>query len=170
MQETTSSELPKGWQKLDTIANEVIKKCFFCPCPNNHGQTPRTGNLEHLHLFCTAPVLVDTREHCYEKNEQAIYELYNFAAIHEYNTPFESAPQTTKVQECLESTALQTERQARPVIRQSSVVIESREANKAILSRNAVHLAAALNRLPATKVCEYEKYPLAHRLGFITSL
>jgi len=42
--------------------------------------------------------------------------------------------------------------------------------NVVILGRNAIQIAVALHHLPAIKLREYQKYPLAHKVGFIHSL
>ncbi len=42
--------------------------------------------------------------------------------------------------------------------------------NVVILGRNAIQIAVALHHLLAIKLREYQKYPLAHKVGFIHSL
>lgn len=109
IQRTTSPELPNGWQKIPATAELIIKKCPFCnDC--NHNPAPKVGNLEHLHVYCSSPVLEKARKHCHDKLKTAIYELYDFAAIQEYNVPFSEATRKTMLQEKLELAAVETER------------------------------------------------------------
>jgi hypothetical protein len=53
------------------------------------------------------------------------------------------------------------------IVRNSHLITEARTTNIAILSRNSISLAVLLNLLPPDKLQEYDKYPLAFRLGFI---
>ncbi len=91
----TPANIPRGWQKIHTIADEIIKQCPFCVEPNNTTIEPnnttskRIGNLEHLHLYCTYPTKINVRTHCHNKIELATHDLYNFASRREYNLPFQ---------------------------------------------------------------------------------
>jgi hypothetical protein len=76
----------------------------------------------------------------------------------------------TTLQEKMESAAVQLEKEPRYVVQQNSLRIECRERNKALLGRSNVTLKVMLNKLPATKLQEYDKYPLASQLGFIQYL
>jgi hypothetical protein len=62
----TPENIPKGWQKIQRIANNIIKACPFCE-RNKNNSAMRIGNMEHLHIYCTAPILTDTRAHCHKK-------------------------------------------------------------------------------------------------------
>jgi hypothetical protein len=99
--------LPKGWQNNSHIADTIIKGCPFCPSSRHSIDAAKIiGNLEHLHLYCTSPIISDVRHHCSQKNEHAIPELYNFASMCEYQTPFQESPRATTLQGNLEEIAL----------------------------------------------------------------
>jgi hypothetical protein len=66
--------------------------------------------LEHLHVLFVTSTLEKARKHCQDKLETAIYELYDFAAIQEYNVPFSETTRKTMLQEKLELAAVETER------------------------------------------------------------
>jgi hypothetical protein len=56
LQQNTPPDLPSGWQKVPSIADEIIRKCpFSVSCDN--ATMPRIGNLEHLHVYCSSPIL-----------------------------------------------------------------------------------------------------------------
>jgi hypothetical protein len=74
------------------------------------------------------------------------------------------------LQENLERNATNLEKQERVIVRNSHLVMEARNTNVAILSRNSLSLAVLLNLLPPDKLQEYDKYPLSFRLGFIHSI
>jgi len=48
--------------------------------------------------------------------------------------------------------------------------MQSQNRNIAIISRNAINLAVLLNKLPQSKLLDYDKYPLTFRIGFIHSI
>jgi hypothetical protein len=85
-----ATTLPAKWQKNAYIANNVIKACPFCDAVNNNSDRI-SGNLEHLHLYCSATYLVAARSHCNQKIEDAIVNLYNYASLREYNTSAQNA-------------------------------------------------------------------------------
>jgi hypothetical protein len=79
----TPDTIPKGWKKNPMTCNNIIKACPFCD--QDRWIRKKIGNLEHLHLYCTSEILQKARNHCYQKIEDAIGNLYSFAAHHEYN-------------------------------------------------------------------------------------
>jgi len=159
-QATTSCILPRGWQKIPSIANNIIKRCPFC-------KDTRPGDLEHLHLYCQSPILVNARLHCYEKIEDALYDLYNFASMYEYNQPIDDAARDTKLKEQMERAALDIERQKRTTVQQSTLIREARATNIAILRKQALTEATMLRWLPVTRIEEYNHFLYACRLGMI---
>jgi hypothetical protein len=48
--------------------------------------------------------------------------------------------------------------------------MQSRNRNIAIISRNAINLAVLLNKLPQSKLLDYDNFPLAFRISFIHSI
>jgi hypothetical protein len=142
---------------------------LFCVEPNN-ATSKRTGNLVHLHLYCTSPTLINVRAHCHNKIESAIHDLYDFASRREYNLPFQECSRITSLQENLEKTALDLEKQERYIVRDSYIVLEARSTNKAVLQRSALNIAVLLKKVPAEKIQEYHTDPLTFQLGFIHSL
>jgi hypothetical protein len=55
-----SINLPKGWQNNPHIADLIIKACPFCPSSRHSIDIDKKiGNLEHLHLYCTSPIISD---------------------------------------------------------------------------------------------------------------
>jgi hypothetical protein len=73
------------------------------------------GTLEHLHLYCEAPDLVDARKYCHANIETALENIYNYEAYQEYGESFQDATRQTKLQEDFECTAIQTELEERPI-------------------------------------------------------
>jgi hypothetical protein len=112
---------------------------------------------------------MDARSHCHQKIEKAIGDLYNFASMREFGIPFMSNSRKSTLQENLESIATNLEKQERVIVWNSHLITEAKTTNIAILSRNSIRLAVLLNLLPPDKLQEYDKYPLAFRLGFIHS-
>jgi hypothetical protein len=72
----------KNWKKNPHARDLIIKRCPFCP-PFNNIDEIKSGNLEHLHLYCQNEHLVKARLYCHEKIEEAIRALYNIASLHE---------------------------------------------------------------------------------------
>mmetsp|Transcript_28434 Transcript_28434/g.40755 ORF Transcript_28434/g.40755 Transcript_28434/m.40755 type:complete len:199 (+) Transcript_28434:2443-3039(+) len=128
------------------------------------------GTLEHLHLYCEAPDLVDARKFRYANIEQSLTNIYNFAAYQEYDTSLQDTTRQTKLQEDFERTVLQTELLERPICRNSTVVNEKRTQHQAILPRHQIEIFTLLQKLPASKLQEYDDSPLAHRAGLIHSI
>jgi hypothetical protein len=56
-QEHLTDNIPPGWQKNSHIETNIIKACPFCNTIDNKADR-RCGNLEHLHIYCPAPLLV----------------------------------------------------------------------------------------------------------------
>ena len=128
------------------------------------------GTLEHMHLYCEAPLLVDAYNFCYSNIETALTNLYNFAAEQEYDVPHLFATQQTKLQENLERAAVKIELAKRPICDKSTVINSTRNENIAILSRHEVEFLTLLKKLPADKLTEYDASPLVHRAGLIHSI
>jgi hypothetical protein len=127
----------------------------------------KIGNMEHLHIYCTSPILTKTREYCHTRIEAALHALYNSASIHEFATPLATPTRKTILQENMEDAAAAVERQERTIVQHSNIVLASRESNIAILRQHALTEAILLNRLPASKMQDYLRFPLASRLGVI---
>ena len=159
----------KHWKKTTYVRELIIKRCPFCP-PFKNMDEIRSGNLEHLHLYCRNAHLVKTRSYCHEKIEDAIHALYNFASLHERNLTFKENICTSTLQEKLETTALDVEKQERPILQEAQIIMQARSTNKAILLRNALNFAILTHQVPATKLLEFNQFPLSFRLGFIHSL
>jgi hypothetical protein len=122
-QETRTStpvDIPKGWHKMSHTSDEIIKACPFCD-RTNEGANKRSGNLEHLHLYCNSQTLIKARFHCHQKIENAICKLYEYASIREYDTSFHENPRTSRLQEELGKAALALERHERPIVQNSKV-------------------------------------------------
>jgi hypothetical protein len=114
--------------------------------------------------------LVDTRTHCHQQIEEAIYALYNYASFHEYKVSFSDCHRKTTLQENLENIAVEVEKTQRYVVKNSKLILEARTNNKAILRENSITIAVLLNRSPAEKLQDYNNYPLPYKLGFIHSI
>ena len=164
---THPATIPKDWQKHPWIAEDIIKRCPFC---NAQHHNIHVGNLEHLHLYCTSQLLQDTRTHCNEKIESAIHEMYHYASLREYGVSLQDANRKTSLQEKAENAAKALEKENRLIVKQRQLITDSRQSNIAILSRRAISQAILLNQLPAEKLQEYDRYPLAFQLGCIHSL
>jgi hypothetical protein len=108
-----------------------------------------------------------SRSFVYQKIENALQQLYDFASQREFDKSCDETNRISSLQESLETTALELEKTERPILHQNQIRIESRLANKCIIGPHAVTLAALLHRITPEKLTEYQKYPLAHRIGFI---
>jgi len=164
-----AENIPSGWQKITHIEKNIIKACPFCNTVDDDADR-MSGNLEHLHVYCPSPILVSAREHCHQKIEDAIYALYNYAASREFGTVLENSTRITILQERIETTARNTEKTERQVVRNKQLVIETRTENTAILSKHSIDRAILLNKLPIEKAQDYQKFPLSYRAGFIHSI
>jgi hypothetical protein len=155
----TPIKIPKNWRNMPQIADDIIKRCPFC---NDESNTTNgsIGNLEHLHLYCTLPTLKEARAHCNQKIEDALFDIYNYTSKLEYNWPFQEWIRLTTLQEELEKNAVTLEKAERTTVCKSKLFVEAKARNKALLSRNELNLAILLNRIPAEKLREYDKYPL----------
>jgi hypothetical protein len=123
--------------------------------------------LEHLHVYCTSQLLVGAHSFCHQKIENAIFALYDFASMREYGTPLQDTLRISSLQEHMERIASEIELLERPIVQNSHLILRSRDTNKCILSRHSLNTAILLNKIPAEQLYEYDKYPLAHRVGFI---
>jgi len=159
---------PKNWKKDALIRDNIIKACPFCSRPDANENNIR--NLEHLHIYCPSKFLVKTRDHCNQKLEIALQKLYNFAYLREFNMQLSDNTQSTMLQENMIMAAKDAELQERPDIRFSKVVYEKRTTNQAIKSCFDVQLAVLLNKLPATKLDEFIRFPLSSQLGFMHAI
>lgn len=90
--------------------------------------------------------------------------------MREQNLPFVENERTSTLQEQLERTASNIEKQEHTIFKNDQIIVEARSDNIAILSRSALQYAIATHRLPAEKLHEFDQFPLSHRLGFIHSL
>jgi hypothetical protein len=160
-----STDIPKNWKKIARISDNIIRACPFCSTLGQDGS--KRGNLEHLHLYCQKSHLRKTREHCNRKLEEALHNVYNFAASQQYNCSLAATNHTTTLQEIMEVVARETELQERPVVRFNQIVNESRSSNKALLSSNEVNCAVLLRTLPPARAKDHTNYPYASRLGLI---
>jgi hypothetical protein len=165
----TPCNIPKAWQKTPRVAQKIIKVCPFCNSDTRE-TNGSIGNLEHLHQYCTGPILVDVRNHCNQKIEDALFDIYDYASIHGYNLPFNECNRISTLQENLENCAVELKKTERLTVQKSKLLLEARETYIVILSKNTLNLVALLERIPAEKINDYNKYPLSHRIGFIHSL
>jgi hypothetical protein len=191
----TPCNIPKAWQKTPRVAQKIMKVCPFCNSDTRE-TNGSIGNLEHLHQYCTGPILVDVRNHCNQKIEDALFDIYDYASIHGYNLPFNECNRISTLQENLENCAVELKKTERLTVQKSKLLLEARETYIAILSKNTLNLVALLERIPNTlnlvalleripntlnlvalleripaeKINDYNKYPLSHRIGFIHSL
>jgi hypothetical protein len=164
-----ATTLPAKWQKISYIANNVIKACPFCNAVNNNSDRI-SGNLEHLHLYCSATYLVAAQSHCNQKIEDAIVNLYNYASLREYNTSAQNALQKSTLQERMEQAAKRAELLERLIVSGNKLYFEARPDNMAILTENSILRAIAMGKLHEEKIIEYRTYPHTHRLGFMHSI
>jgi hypothetical protein len=155
----------KNWQKIPHVKN-IIKTCPFCVTPENR-PSDKIGTLEHLPPYCNSPILQKTRDFCYKKIEDALFDIYDFASKREYDTPLEDNVRTSSLQERLEQAATILERTPRPILRDSTLVTESRSINQAILTQHSLKLAILLGKIPAEANEAFDKHPLAHRAGLL---
>jgi len=165
----TPCNIPKAWQKTPRVAQKIIKVCPFCNSDTRE-TNGSIGNLEHLHQYCTGPILVDVRNHCNQKIEDALFDIYDYASIHGYNLPFNECNRISTLQENLENCAVELKKTERLTVQKSKLLLEARQTYIAILSKNTLNLVALLERIPEEKINDYNKYPLSHRIGFIHSL
>ncbi len=110
------------------------------------------------------------RAHCNQKLEEAIYQLYNFASLNECSLPLHEITYATTLQENMIAVAKESELQVRPIVRSAHIIHESRTHNVAIKSKHDIRLSVLLQKLPSTKLDEYDKNPLASQLGFIHAI
>lgn len=166
--DTLPESLPKNWKKNFLICNDIIKACPFCqPIPGNRC---KIGNLEHLDLYCSSPLLRDARLFCNQKIEDAIYNLCEFSAFREYSCSLVNAERNTTLHENLIMAARDSELQERPVVILSHIEYQKRENNQAIKSRRDVQLLVLLQKLDPSILEDFEKFPLASQLGFIHAI
>jgi len=161
-------EYPKNWKNLPMICNNIIRACPFCQ--NRNMITNRVGNIEHLHLYCSNTCIQRTRLYCNYKIEEALHNLYSFAAQQEYGCSFEESSRHTLLQEQLISAARETESQERPVVQNSNLFYEKRDRNQAIKSSSEVQRSVLLHRLPIEKLEEFNNFPLIAQIGLIHAI
>lgn len=159
----------KNWKKDPITREYIIKRCPFCP-PSKRMSDIRSGNLEHMHLYCRNASLIKARNFCNEKIEQAVHALYDFASTRECNLSFENNSRTSTLQATLEQIAVDIEKQEHPVFRNNQIVMEARTVNKAILRRSDIQYSIANQKLPEDKLLEFDQFPLSSRLGFLHAL
>jgi hypothetical protein len=87
------NDLPKNWRKYPNICKDIVMACPFCTY--TYSENIRKGKLEHLHLYCSSKHLKKARYHCYQKIEDALHNIYNFASMLEYNCPFDESTRYT---------------------------------------------------------------------------
>ena len=166
---TLPEDVPKDWQKRPVICNFIIKACPLCSCSNSTDNMK--GNLEHLHIYCPSRPLEKVRNFCNQKIEQALLALYDFAAMRQYQRPFEDCNRTTFLQENMTRAAKEAELEKRPIAEKTNKTVhlkyEARATNIAIKSRADVQCEVLLQRLPSSKLSEFEAFPLSSQLGFL---
>lgn len=116
-------------------------------------------------MYCNSPILTRTRDYCHGKIETAVQDLYDFACSLEYDMPLSEALRLSTLQEKLEQAAMDTEKQEKLIVQNAHLVLEARERNVAIQRKQAVTEAVLLNRLPAQKLHDYDRFPSSFRLG-----
>jgi len=161
----THEHLPKDWRADPLVAAEIMR-CPFCT-------SIYEGDLEHLHLFCTTPILQQLREQCYERIENALHNLYSFDHQNERTSTEHinsSASSVSRLQSALEKNARKQELVERPIVLKKQVIMESRPINTAILTEFELRLAIQTQRASQWKLEEYLQYPLSHRCGLIHCL
>jgi hypothetical protein len=162
---TTHEHLPKDWRADLLVAAEIMRRPF---CTSIY-----EGDLEHLHLFCTMPILQQLREQCYEHIEHALHSLHNFAHKNEQTSTGHnnsSASSVSRLQSALEKNARKQELVKRLIILKKQVIMESRPINTAILTELELHLAIQTQRASQWKLEEYLQHPLSHCCGLIHCL
>jgi hypothetical protein len=87
--------------------------------------------------------------------------------MREYGTSLQETFCVSSLQEHMEQIAVEVELMERPMVQNSKLILCARDTNKCILSRHLLNTAILLNKIPAEKLHDYDRYPLAHRLGFI---
>jgi hypothetical protein len=65
--------------------------------------------LEHLHLYCQSTYLRRVQDHYHQEIEDAIYNIYNFAARKECNCSFDNLTRNTTLQENMINAAKEAE-------------------------------------------------------------
>jgi len=105
-----------------------------------------------------------------KKIENAIQNLYDFATTIETGIQDDQIPHRSNLQHQLEAAAIKVERKERLVLHQEHLILEARTNNIAIRSKHDITDAVLLHVLPAEKLQEYNRFPLAHRLGLIHSI
>ena len=87
--------------------------------------------------------------------------------MREYGTSIQETFRISSLQERMERIVVEMELMERPTVQNSKLILCARNMNKCILSRHSLNTAILLNKMPAEKLHNYDRYPLAHRLGFI---
>lgn len=160
--------IPKSWKNMPMICNNIIRACPFCQ--RDYSICNKSGSLEHLHMFCSSEILVQARNHCRQKIETALQNLYNFASKREYDCSLQESNRHSTLQENLILAAKEAELLTRPVIRDGKLINEKRDNHVAILSRHQVLLLVLQHRLPPSTLTDYDSFPLMAQLGFIHAI
>jgi hypothetical protein len=166
--ENIPKTLPKDWRKNEEICKDIIKACPFCE--QRTINSIKIGNLEHLHIYCNSKHLQNVRAHCNQKIEEALHNLYDFAAKREFNCSMDKARCNTTLQENLFIVARESELQERPILKADHITHDKRTNTIAIRSRRDVQLMVLLKKLNPSKLDEFDKYPLMVQLGFIHAI
>lgn len=146
--------LPKKWRDNPEICNNIIKACPFCNQDNYN--VKKKGNLEHLHSYCTSRFLQETREHCYQRIKNALYDLYDYAAMKELNCSLQDTSRNTTLHENTLNAAKDAEIAERSVVRSSQLKKEKRSHNIAIKSRREIQILVMLHKIPPEKIEEHD--------------
>jgi hypothetical protein len=138
IRDTLSENIAKDWRKNSEICDNIIKACPFCNSISF--ENVKKGNLEHLHLYCPSIHLKKAREHCNWKIEEALTNLYIYAAKLEYNCTMDATDRNTTLHENLINAAKEAELQERHIVKSSCIVHKARNKNIAIRSRHEIQM------------------------------
>ena len=118
-------------------------------------------------MYCPSGHLQRVRNYCNSKIETTLQNLYTFCSLRDVNKLPQSPRRTCTLQERMVDAAKSAELQERPTVQASKIVYESRSTNIAIKSRRDIELLVFLQKLPKSKLQEYDQFLLASQLGFI---
>jgi hypothetical protein len=163
-----SVSIPKDWKKNPDICDNIIKACPFCSDFDNKNN--KTGNLEHLHLYCPSRHLQRVRHYCNTKIEDALHKLYDFISYREKNCSRQECIRMCSLQENLIIAAKEAELEERPTVQSSKLVYETRPLNQAIRSEHEVKNLVCLKKMPPSRIIDFQQFPLCSQLGFIPAI
>ena len=166
--DTIPATIPKDWKKNANICDNIIKACPFCS--SFDVENNKKGNLEHLHLYCPSRHLKRVRDRYNANIEDALRRLYDFISYREKNCAYNECARMCTLQENLIAAAKETELLERPTVQQSQIIMEARSTNIAIRSEHEAKMLVCLNQLPASKLSDYQQFPLCCQLGFIPAI